>query len=128
MPYHLLPDQVKEKKAKIVYIHRDLKDVIVSYYFFARMLTFINYVGTLQEFAWQVLLNKVPYAPYFDHLNDYLTAAENHPEKVRKLKNSYTRRVFSYDWFFKASKGLAYPFAGQGYLYASIYFLTIVAQ
>ena len=59
--------------------------MIVSYYFFARMLTFINYVGTLKDFAWQVLLNKVPYAPYFDHLNDYLTAAENHPEKVRKI-------------------------------------------
>jgi hypothetical protein len=81
LPYDLLPDQIKEKKAKIIYIHRDAKDVIVSYYFFARMLTFINYVGSLKEFAWQVMLNKVPYAPYFGHLNNYLALAQNQPKK-----------------------------------------------
>ena len=83
LPFHLLPDQISEKNAKIIYIHRDPKDMMVSYYFFARMLTFINYIGTLKEFAWQVMLNKVPYGPYFDHLNNYLTAAQNQPKKVR---------------------------------------------
>ena len=83
LPFHLLPDQISEKNAKIIYIHRDPKDMMVSYYFFARILTFINYIGTLKEFAWQVMLNKVPYGPYFDHLNNYLTAAQNQPKKVR---------------------------------------------
>lgn len=82
LPFHLLPDQISEKNAKIIYIHRDPKDMMVSYYFFARMLTFINYIGTLKDFAWQVMLNKVPYGPYFDHLNNYLTAAQNQPKKV----------------------------------------------
>ena len=92
LPYNLLPDQIKEKKAKIIYIHRDAKDVIVSYYFFARMLTFINYVGSLKEFAWQVMLNKVPYAPYFDHLNNYLALAQNQPKKVHSLKNCFVQK------------------------------------
>ena len=48
LPFHLLPDQISEKNAKIIYIHRDPKDMMVSYYFFARMLTFINYIGTLK--------------------------------------------------------------------------------
>ena len=48
LPFHLLPDQISEKNVKIIYIHRDPKDMMVSYYFFARMLTFINYIGTLK--------------------------------------------------------------------------------
>ena len=43
LPKELLPDQVDN--AKVIFIHRNPKDVMVSYYYFARMLTYIYYTG-----------------------------------------------------------------------------------
>ncbi len=51
LPFHLLPKQIteKQKQAKVIYIYRDPKDVIVSYYYFARMLTYVAYTGKKKE-------------------------------------------------------------------------------
>lgn len=39
LPGQLLPPQVWEKKAKIIYVIRNPKDMIVSYFKFAKMLS-----------------------------------------------------------------------------------------
>lgn len=80
---NLLPVGIWQSQgSKIIYIHRDPRDVIVSYYYFARMFSQLNYQGSLKDFAWQMMLNKVPYGPYFDHLDGYLSHAKTHPDKV----------------------------------------------
>ena len=37
LPFHMLPKNIKQKKAKIVIVHRDHRDVAVSLYHFYRM-------------------------------------------------------------------------------------------
>ena len=69
----LLPSDIS--KAKVLFIHRNPKDVLVSYYFFARMLSYVHYVGSLVDFAWLMMHNKLPYTPFFSHLNGYLKAS-----------------------------------------------------
>ena len=86
LPYKLLPESAKNNKSKVIYIHRDAKDVIVSFYFFARMMTMLNYKGSLKDFAWQMMKDKVPYGPYFEHLDQYLSEADKRPEKVLAIK------------------------------------------
>jgi hypothetical protein len=81
LPVELLPSQVAENGSKVIYIYRNPKDVIVSYYHFAKMLTFANFKGTLDQFAWLLLLDKVPYSPYFPHINGYLEASQKNPKQ-----------------------------------------------
>ena len=51
LPFHMLPNQVKQKGTKVLHIVRNPKDVAVSYYHFYRALTELgNYSGTWSEF------------------------------------------------------------------------------
>lgn len=81
LPLHLLPEQVGEKGAKVIYIHRNPKDVIVSYYHFARMLTYVDFSGTLEDFAWLLMTDKLPYSPYFSHIGQYIEASRRMPRQ-----------------------------------------------
>ena len=82
LPLHLLPTEVRDqKKAKVIYMYRNPKDVIISYYFFARMLTAIDFLGTLDDFAWFMMFNEAPYTPYFGHINGYMQASKSRPQQ-----------------------------------------------
>lgn len=48
LPYYNLPSSVDN--AKVIYVTRNPKDVVVSYYHFARMLTMFSFVGSFDEF------------------------------------------------------------------------------
>ena len=66
LPLHLLPQEIQNKgQAKVIYIYRNPKDVIVSYYHFARMLTYAKFNGTLMQFAQLMMHDHLPYSPYF---------------------------------------------------------------
>lgn len=48
--FELLPKQVQEGKGKIVYIIRNPKDVLTSYYFYNASITYGTYSGTFAGF------------------------------------------------------------------------------
>ena len=82
LPSHILPSSAIENKTKIIYIYRNPKDVMVSYYHFARMLKYSNYRGTLVKFIRSFKRGAVPYAPYFPHIDGYLKLEKEIPENV----------------------------------------------
>lgn len=51
------------KAPKLLTIVRDGRDVLVSYYYFARMNNLIGYGGTFDQFFDSFVTDKVPYAP-----------------------------------------------------------------
>lgn len=71
LPYSLLPKDIKDKNCKIIYVARNPKDTIVSYYFYLRMLSFTSYRGTLKEFVDNFLKSEVYYAPYWKHVLEF---------------------------------------------------------
>ena len=83
LPQHLLPTN---GKGKVIYIVRDPKDVMVSYYFFARMLTQMSFEGNLEDFALQMMQDRVPYGPYFDHLVGFKMAAQAEDQRYLIVK------------------------------------------
>jgi len=56
LPYGFLPSNVDE--GKIIYVVRNPKDTVVSYYHFARMSTILGFIGTFQEFKERFLSDK----------------------------------------------------------------------
>lgn len=75
LPINLLPKSTIASGSKILYIYRNPKDVAVSYWHFARMLTYVNYRGSFEKFAKLLTTDRVPYAPYFQHIHGYLSSA-----------------------------------------------------
>ena len=82
LPSHILPSSAIKNKTKIIYIYRNPKDVMVSYYHFARMLKYMEYRGTLLNFIKSFKAGRVPYAPYFPHIDGYMKLKEENPDDV----------------------------------------------
>lgn len=72
LPYALLPKSVVENKPKIIYIARNPKDVVVSYYHFIRLLYPVTrYQGSFDDFFDLFINDKVMYCPWWIHVLEF---------------------------------------------------------
>jgi hypothetical protein len=71
MPFHLLPDELQQGKGKIIYIARNPKDVCVSFYHFAHLMTMLSYTGDLPTFFKHFINGTVGYGPYKEHIERF---------------------------------------------------------
>ncbi|XP_046356406.1 sulfotransferase 1A1-like isoform X3 [Haliotis rufescens] len=68
--FNELPEQVKVKKPKILYVTRNPKDVTVSYYNHVKKLAY-NYTGEWKNFVRPSLEGKFEYGSWFDYVKDW---------------------------------------------------------
>jgi len=61
----------------VIYVKRNPKDTVVSYFHFARMLALSSYRGSFEDFLRKFESDQVPYGPYFDHLESYVENQED---------------------------------------------------
>ncbi|KAI3377577.1 hypothetical protein L3Q82_008744, partial [Scortum barcoo] len=71
MPHHLLGPALQGTKAKIIYVSRNPKDVVVSFYHFHKMANFFPENGPFPEFLNRFLEGTVPYGSWFDHFKGW---------------------------------------------------------
>ncbi|GFU06893.1 hypothetical protein NPIL_304251 [Nephila pilipes] len=107
LPYSLLPEDIHKKHVKVLYIMRNPKDVVVSYYHFVRMMTVSDYSGNFENFFQDFISDKVPYGPawkhyqeMWDHRNDanilILFYEDFHKDirgSIKKIANFLNRNV-----------------------------------
>ncbi|XP_011883460.1 PREDICTED: sulfotransferase 1C4-like [Vollenhovia emeryi] len=73
IPFDLLPTVVKSN-CKIIYVARNPRDVIISWYHFLKENTKIyQYQGTFEQFCDQFISNHTIYEPYWEHIKEAWT-------------------------------------------------------
>ncbi|XP_044062569.1 sulfotransferase family 2, cytosolic sulfotransferase 3 isoform X3 [Siniperca chuatsi] len=70
-PYHLMPPSFHTSKAKVIYVIRNPKDVIVSSYYFHQMAGFLDDPGTFDEFINKFLEGRVMFGKWTDHVKGW---------------------------------------------------------
>lgn len=98
LPLEFLPPGLLEK-CKVVYVTRNVKDTIVSYYHFNRLLEFHGFKGTFSQFLQHFQDGILPYGSYWYHLRTAYEA-RNHPnlkflwfEEMKKDKKKVIREL-----------------------------------
>ncbi|XP_072045372.1 sulfotransferase 4A1-like [Amphiura filiformis] len=94
LPYNLLPIEVREKMCKVVYLTRNPKDVMCSFYDFHRTVRMVNYKGTFAQFFYRFINNKLGYGSYFDHVVPWWN--HRHDSNVYYLKYEDVKKDFMY--------------------------------
>lgn len=100
-PYSLMPTSFHTSKAKVIYVMRNPKDVLVSSYYFHQMANFLEDPGTFDEFMDKFLEGRVLFGKWTDHVKSWRRAelgdrilfityeemVENLPESIRRFSD-----------------------------------------
>ncbi|XP_021567996.1 sulfotransferase 1C4-like [Carlito syrichta] len=79
LPVQLLPPSFWEKNCKIIYMARNAKDNMVSYYHFQRMHKDLPDPGSWDEYFKTFLEGKVFWGSWYDHVKDWWRKKDSHP-------------------------------------------------
>lgn len=71
IPYYLAPKGLKNKKAKIIYIYRNPKDVMTSYFHFSNVVSILEDGNNVEHFMQRFLDGKVVGSRWFDHIRGW---------------------------------------------------------
>ncbi|XP_066121005.1 sulfotransferase 1C4-like [Saccopteryx bilineata] len=102
LPVQLLPPSFWEKNCKIIYVARNIKDNMVSYYYFQKMNKGLPDPGSWDEYFETFLSGKVVWGSWFDHVKGWWKKKESHPilylfyEEMMKHPKHEIRKVMEF--------------------------------
>ncbi|XP_007521098.1 amine sulfotransferase-like [Erinaceus europaeus] len=71
MPYYLVPKGLKKTKAKIIYVYRNPKDVLNSFYHFSKVVITLEAPQDLENYMKAFLDGEVVGSVWFDHIRGW---------------------------------------------------------
>uniref|UniRef100_A0A8C4T089 Sulfotransferase n=1 Tax=Erpetoichthys calabaricus TaxID=27687 RepID=A0A8C4T089_ERPCA len=78
LPFQLVPPSFWDKGCKVIYVARNAKDVLVSYYFFQKTFIGLPNTGTWDDFFESFLSGNVECGSWFDHVTGWWDVREKH--------------------------------------------------
>uniref|UniRef100_A0A8C3VUS1 Sulfotransferase n=1 Tax=Catagonus wagneri TaxID=51154 RepID=A0A8C3VUS1_9CETA len=79
LPVQLVPPSFWEKNCKVIYVARNAKDNMVSYYHFQRMNKRLPDPGSWDEYFEVFLAGKVIWGSWFEHVKNWWRKKDSHP-------------------------------------------------
>ncbi|KAL8186434.1 UNVERIFIED_CONTAM: hypothetical protein K2H54_070371 [Gekko kuhli] len=71
LPYYLVPKALRNKKAKVIYVSRNPKDVLVSYYHYTKLSVHLETAGDFGSFMEKFLAGEVLSSSWLDHVEGW---------------------------------------------------------
>ncbi|XP_061566089.1 sulfotransferase family 5A, member 1 [Cololabis saira] len=71
LPHHLLGPALQGSKARVIYVSRNPKDVVVSFYHFHNMANFLPKADSFPEFLNRFLESTLHFGSWFDHIKGW---------------------------------------------------------
>ncbi|XP_045700180.1 amine sulfotransferase-like isoform X2 [Phyllostomus hastatus] len=71
LTYNLVPKGLMNKKAKIIYVYRNPKDVLTSYFHFSNLVVIFEAMNNIEELLEKFLDGKVVGGLWFDHVRGW---------------------------------------------------------
>ncbi|XP_056400062.1 sulfotransferase 2B1-like [Hyla sarda] len=77
LPIHIFAKSFFTSKAKIIYVMRNPKDILVSLFYFSKMVCLYKDPKTFPEFFENFLQGNVLYSSWFDHVKGWMQIKDN---------------------------------------------------
>ncbi|XP_070335112.1 sulfotransferase 1C1 isoform X1 [Odocoileus virginianus] len=78
LPVQMLPPSFWKQNTKIIYVARNAKDCLVSYYHFSRMNKMVPDPGSWEEYVETFKAGKVLWGSWYDHVKGWWHAKDQH--------------------------------------------------
>ncbi|KAM6154407.1 sulfotransferase 2B1 [Erethizon dorsatum] len=72
LPVHIFPKAVFASKAKVIYLARNPRDVLVSFYHYSKIAQQLKDPGTPDQFLQNFLKGEVQFGSWFDHIKGWI--------------------------------------------------------
>ncbi|KAG6935749.1 sulfotransferase family 3A, member 1, partial [Chelydra serpentina] len=73
LPYYLAPRDLRNRRAKVIYVARNPKDVVVSYFHFSKLSVILEITTDFNIFLERFLAGKVVCGSWLDHVRGWST-------------------------------------------------------
>ncbi|XP_072404409.1 amine sulfotransferase-like isoform X1 [Chiloscyllium punctatum] len=83
--YQMVPSSAKNRRMKIIYVARNPKDVVVSFYHYHNCHHYLKTPKDFSDFLEQFIEGNVIYGSWFDHIRDWY----NHKDELNMLFVTY---------------------------------------
>ncbi|XP_042556326.1 sulfotransferase 2A1-like [Dipodomys spectabilis] len=99
LPIQLFPKSFFTSKAKMIYVIRNPKDVLISGYYFRRFTNLSKKPESLEQYFEWFLQGYVPYGSWFDHVRGWMSMREKENvlvlsyEQMKKDTRSMVERI-----------------------------------
>ncbi|XP_025904698.1 amine sulfotransferase-like [Nothoprocta perdicaria] len=77
LPYYLTPRDLRNKRARVIYVTRNPKDVVVSYFHFSKIMYTLEEVSDFNLFLERFLAGKVMGSSWMDHVTGWYSHAQD---------------------------------------------------
>ncbi|XP_069707850.1 amine sulfotransferase-like [Phaenicophaeus curvirostris] len=77
LPYYLVPRGLRNKRGCVIYVTRNPKDVMTSYYHFSKYMKALEEIPDLNIFMERFLDGKVPASSWLDHVTGWYSHAKD---------------------------------------------------